>query len=146
MPYSYSPIAKNHIRLLKPAGLGRSTRSTINADLSFSVVTVPIASDHLYTAVSYAWGLGAACQEVRLDGYGFAIRQNLWSCLHYLMLLKTHPHHHTPWDYIWVDAICINQSSEKEKNQQVRAMDKVYSNAMEVSAWFGLQRLPHWFQ
>jgi hypothetical protein len=146
MPYSYSPIAENHIRLLKPAGLDRSTRRTINTDLSFSVVTVPIASDHLYTAVSYAWGLGAACQEVRLDGYGFAIRQNLWSCLHYLMLLRTHPHHHTPWDYIWVDAICINQSNEKEKNQQVRAMDKVYSNAVEVSAWLGLQRLPHWFQ
>lgn len=62
------------------------------------------------------------------------------------MLLKTNPHHHTLWDYIWVDAICVNQSNEKEKNQRVRAMGKVYSNAVEVSAWLGLQRLPHWFQ
>ena len=143
MRYSYSPIIESHIRLLNPAGLDPCTRRTINTDLSFSIVTVPIASAHLYTAVSYVWGLGAACQEVRLDGYRFAIRQNLWSCLHYLMLLKTHPHQHTLWDYIWVNAICINQSNEKEKNQQVRAMDKVYFNAVEVSAWLGLQRLPH---
>jgi hypothetical protein len=47
---------------------------------------------------------------------------------------------------VWVDAICINQKDEKEKNQQVRAMSEVYSQAVEVSAWLGPQRLPNWMQ
>lgn len=49
-------------------------------------------------------------------------------------------------DYLWVDAICINQSDGEEKNQQVRAMNRVYSNAVEVTAWLGLQRLPGWIK
>jgi hypothetical protein len=57
-------------------------------------------------------------------------------------LLRTHG----DWTHIWVDAVCINQSDEGEKSQQVRTMDKVYLNAVEVSAWLGLQRPPNWMQ
>ncbi|GAB7328372.1 hypothetical protein MBLNU13_g00356t1 [Cladosporium sp. NU13] len=143
MQYSYTPIQANHIRLLKPARhAGLSSQSI----LTFTVETYPIATAPPYTAVSYVWGLVSASQEIRLDGRSFAIRQNLWSCLYYLLLSTTKPNHDIDWTHIWVDAICINQRDEREKSHQVRAMDKVYSNAVAVSAWLGLNRAPNWMQ
>ena len=118
----------------------------INTGLAFTVETFAIAAAPLYTAVSYVWGLGDASQKIYLNNSEFAVRQNIWSCLHYLFLLRTNSHYRAWWDYIWVDAICINQSDGKEKNEQVRAMDRIFSSAVEVTAWLGLQRLPNWIQ
>ncbi|KAF2824324.1 hypothetical protein CC86DRAFT_457122 [Ophiobolus disseminans] len=39
--------------------------------------------------------------------------------------------------YIWVDAICINQHSTKDKNCQVRIMDRVYRQAGKALIWLG---------
>ena len=64
--------------------------------------------------------------------------------MYYLLLSMTN--HNIDWTHIWVDAICINQRDEREKSQQVRAMDKVYSNAVAMSAWLGLHRAPNWMQ
>jgi len=38
---------------------------------------------------------------------------------------------------IWVDQICIDQSSTQERNHQVRLMSKVYTQASEVLIWLG---------
>ena len=117
---------------------------TVGETPSFTVHTFRIDAAPLYTAVSYVWGMGAASQTINLDYSSFAVRQNLWSCLHYL--LATNAHRTRVWEYIWVDAICINQADDKEKSKQVRAMDRIFSNAMEVTAWLGLQRLPGYIQ
>lgn len=143
MQYSYTPVPANHIRLLKPA---RHPGQHSPFPLAFSVETYPLAKAPPYTAVSYVWGRAAASREIYLDGHAFAIRTNLWSCLDNLTLLKTNSYHDTHWTHVWVDAICINQKDEKEKSQQVRAMSEVYSQAVEVSAWLGPQRLPNYMQ
>ncbi|KAE9373588.1 hypothetical protein N431DRAFT_407221 [Stipitochalara longipes BDJ] len=39
--------------------------------------------------------------------------------------------------YIWIDAICINQKDEAEKNVQIAMMDEIYSGARRVIAWLG---------
>jgi hypothetical protein len=44
---------------------------------------------------------------------------------------------------MWVDAICIDQRSDDEKNAQVRRMDETYRSAAHVSVWLGLPRLPY---
>lgn len=143
MTFSYDKIPRGFIRLLKPAPLHHVT---INTSLAFTVEIHPVAFAPPYTAVSYVWGLGAASQIVYLNGKAFPIRQNLWSCLHYLFLHRTNMHLASLWNHIWVDAICINQSDGDEKNEQVRAMDTVFSHAVEVTAWLGLHRLPSWIQ
>lgn len=144
MQYSYAPVRAKHIRLLKPV---RQTGASNNPVLTFAVETYNITRAPPYTAVSYVWGLAAASRKILLDGHEFAIRQNLWSCLYHLALLpRADSYHDSLWTNIWVDAICINQHEEKEKSRQVRAMDEVYSNAVEVSAWLGPQRLPNWMQ
>jgi hypothetical protein len=40
-------------------------------------------------------------------------------------------------EYIWVDAICINQNSLSERASQVRIMDRVYRQARQVFVWLG---------
>lgn len=40
-------------------------------------------------------------------------------------------------DYLWADAICINQADIDEKSMQVSMMDKIYSLATHVIAWLG---------
>lgn len=38
---------------------------------------------------------------------------------------------------VWADAVCIDQSNVAERNIQVQAMTKVYSQAYEVAVWLG---------
>lgn len=121
-------------------------RTDMHTGLSFIAQQFPLNSTPPYTAISYVWGLEAASQTIRLDGFDFAVRQNLWSCLYYLLRLRATPYHHVQWEFIWADAICINQSDGREKSEQVSAMDKVFSTAVEVTAWLGLQRLPQYIQ
>src|SRR5438552_3565789 len=40
-------------------------------------------------------------------------------------------------NFLWADALCINQDSEAEKIHQVRAMGDIYSRAEAVMAWLG---------
>lgn len=39
---------------------------------------------------------------------------------------------------IWVDALCINQMDQKERDQQFSLMGDIYRNAQYVHAWLGL--------
>jgi hypothetical protein len=38
---------------------------------------------------------------------------------------------------LWIDALCINQSNPEERNQEVRRMAEIYSEADEVLIWLG---------
>ncbi|KAK4539372.1 hypothetical protein LTR36_011002 [Oleoguttula mirabilis] len=89
-----------------------------------------------YTAVSYTWGAEAATEVIRIDGFSFPVKPNLWSCLYYLR--------QSEWRYLWVDAICINQNDSSEKTEQVRVIDRIYGDAAVVSAWLGLLPFPDW--
>ncbi|OCK74097.1 hypothetical protein K432DRAFT_311387 [Lepidopterella palustris CBS 459.81] len=55
-------------------------------------------------------------------------------------LLKLKSHRIRP---IWIDALCINQAEDsqalKERAQQIRIMRRVYSQALEVKIWLGLE-------
>ena len=137
MAFTYHALARDHVRLLKvpdPWIQGQ------NEQLQFTVLTVPLSSAPAYSAISYVWGLGSASKEIYLDGRTFAVRTNLWSCLHYIRKYQQFAYARCAWRYIWVDAICINQVNTAERNQQVRMMDRIFSQATEVSAWLGLQQ------
>jgi Heterokaryon incompatibility protein (HET) len=41
----------------------------------------------------------------------------------------------TTW--IWIDALCIDQQNNSERNHQVRVMGKIYEMAIEVLVWLG---------
>ena len=41
------------------------------------------------------------------------------------------------FEYLWVDALCINQNDAQERSEQVRNMRQIYSRADEVFSWVG---------
>lgn len=44
-----------------------------------------------------------------------------------------------PDDYIWIDAICINQQDLQERGAQVQLMDSIYRGANYVIVWLGVE-------
>ena len=38
--------------------------------------------------------------------------------------------------YLWVDAVCINQNDNREKNHQVNLVSDIYSHADRVLVFF----------
>lgn len=62
----------------------------------------------------------------------FRIRRNLYQAL---LRLRSRVHSVN----LWIDAICIDQSSrgEKEKAEQLAMMDKIYNSAANVCIWLG---------
>ena len=75
-----------------------------------------------YDALSYEWGPPSQVCAIEVDGCLLYIRSNLYSYLNLIReqeeVIRT-----------WVDAICIDQSSVDEKNEQVQQMWVVYCNA-----------------
>jgi hypothetical protein len=83
-----------------------------------------------YEAVSYVWGGEEDPNFIILCDIRFAVTRNLAEALRYLRFPKSDR-------MLWVDAICINQYDEKEKEAQVLSMHLIYKFAKEVIAWLG---------
>ncbi|KAI1394862.1 heterokaryon incompatibility protein-domain-containing protein [Hypoxylon fuscum] len=121
------PLPSSHIRLLKPIVLRQDL-------LSYQLVHFPRNQAPQYTAVSYTWGTEDKSKFILLNDREFRVRPNLWQCLYHLGRASRD----APWNYLWVDAICIDQGSFKDKNLQVFVMDQTYTAALCVSVWLGL--------
>ncbi|KAG7006525.1 hypothetical protein G7Y79_00014g037000 [Physcia stellaris] len=105
-----------------------------------------------YEALSYYWGTdpprhaiwirdssAEARREIRdfqsaaqyfAKSKRFYIRSNLHAAL-------TQFREHNRDVYLWIDALCIDQSQEEEKNHQVSMMSRIYSKAEHVLIWLG---------
>lgn len=132
--YRYSRLAPQQIRLLRPI------YSFDPDDQRFEIRHVSRRAALRYTAVSYTWGDQQSTKIIRLNGKLFPVRPNLLCCLHFLS--KARHKADLGWDWIWVDAICINQQDDREKSEQVGMMDKTYSSAKMVSLWLGDSPVP----
>ena len=111
------------------------TKTAHDRDLRFQFIQAVPSLTQQYTAVSYTWGDDERTETIHVDGQPVLIGPTLWACLHTLR---------RGWQYIWADAICINQDDVAEKNQQVAMMGQIYQNASIVSVWLGLVPLPDW--
>ncbi|KAI3584123.1 heterokaryon incompatibility protein-domain-containing protein [Fusarium oxysporum f. sp. albedinis] len=81
-----------------------------------------------WNAVSYVWGNQSPLCRITVDGLERRITQNVFRILWELR----HPVEKMP---LWIDALCINQDDNKEKNIQVAMMRQVYQNARSVIVW-----------
>jgi hypothetical protein len=145
--YTYTRLPHNEVRLmlLKPG--------CFDDDIYISLITVndtDIGSVHFpYCALSYHWGEGefnntvfiqedARSQPLRtikdvVDAKRpkkLKIKPNLCEVLKRLR-------DEEEIVSLWVDAICINQFDEEEKNEQVMKMALIYSKAYNVNIWLG---------
>lgn len=93
-----------------------------------------------YEALSYTWGDDAATQivevtDTRRSSSAFHsselyVRPNLHVALKHLRDLKSER-------ILWIDALCINQEDEEEKNDQVKRMGDIFRLAYRVVVWLG---------
>lgn len=87
-----------------------------------------------YEALSWCWGTGLrdCAILIRQDGihYRLPTSQQLTVALKYLRLPKDNR-------VLWVDAICINQDDDAERNHQVQLMAQIYTFASQVCIWLG---------
>ena len=81
-------------------------------------------------ALSYEWGNPKEKAPVFLDGTEFNITLNLEKALRHLRFADV-PR------VLWVDAICINQSSIQERGEQVALMGQIYTSSSTDLLWVG---------
>ena len=128
MGFRYQPLNPNEIRLLKPLS-GPS-----NA-LSFKIIHISLVSQPPYRALSYTWGPPPDTYTILLNGQPFPIRSNLYDALQQVQSSKLVD------QYLWVDAICINQGGDDdashEKSLQITLMTQIYEQATKVLIWLG---------
>jgi hypothetical protein len=106
----------------------------------FDIATCP-----KYDALSYTWGTDndATNCDTLLNGWPITIRENLFDALHAIFARERQQSKSsgTPEQsarlYYWIDALCINQESVPERNQQVQLMGLIYSQASLVRVWLG---------
>lgn len=161
--YAYLPLLQPHsIRLLRLLPSDRDSCSLRGELFEYHLRKSDKPSYH-YEALSYCWGgeekpqsisihgqsprsrprsrsLGkweGARQETeplalyrRHEGSVLNITQNLYAAL---LRLRDHGCSRT----LWVDAVCINQEDEKEKEKQIPLMAEIYAKAFRVVVWLG---------
>ena len=101
-----------------------------NESIDGAILHVSLDDHPSYEALSYTWGNGVSLHPINVDGCTFMVTRNLLAALKRLRL----PHQDR---YLWVDAICINQSDIPERNHQVTQMHWMYQVAERVIVWLG---------
>lgn len=88
-------------------------------------------STPIYTAISYVWGSSEANSTIILNGEDY---QTTSSALTALKGLRSR------WrkKRFWIDAICIDQTSNADKAEQISIMAGIYRNAKQVTVWLGV--------
>ena len=107
----------------------------------FTLEAAPLAdlSSINYRCLSYTWGQAQHASDVRkvqIDGQDFFVRQNLHDFL-------VNAGSRRQAGLFFIDAICINQLSSREKECQVQEMARVFRHADQVIAWLGTPSREH---
>ncbi|KAI1034355.1 hypothetical protein LB504_004540 [Fusarium proliferatum] len=98
--------------------------------LTGTLRTVDLQTLPKFTALSYVWGHDSS-HKIACNGGDINITQ---SCYEALASLRESCR---PLR-IWVDAICINQEDNSEKEQQIVLMGSIYTLAETVYVWLGV--------
>jgi hypothetical protein len=97
-----------------------------------------------YICVSYVWGPPEDVHCIYLNGQPFRVRRNLLEFLETVSSQSINPKPKSPrLDFrqaatsLWIDALCIDQENNGERNHQVQQMGKIFEHAQRVIAWIG---------
>lgn len=128
--YVYTRLSEpRQIRLLRlhPAS------SPDDPELSVDLVTTLLDAAPPFNALSYAWGDPLPRNEICCSGRAVDIGPSLYGALRYLRTLNTGIQD----NWLWADALCINQDDNAEREAQVRIMGDIYSAATFTVIWLG---------
>jgi hypothetical protein len=133
--YTYKPLCASdavRVLVLKP-------NSDFNADLEGEIIQYRRSemfsntdSDAHYDAISYTWGHPTFSCQLFCDRHSSVlnITLNVDSMLRHLRTTSSRC-------YLWIDAVCLNQSDATEKKEQIPLMGEIYREAKEVRIWLG---------
>ncbi|KAF2475060.1 uncharacterized protein BDR25DRAFT_214257, partial [Lindgomyces ingoldianus] len=76
------------------------------------------------------WGHRMHQGEIQLQGHPMAVTENLYLALQNLRSTKE-------YRTLWIDALCINQSQQEEREKRVPLMSSIYKKARSVVIWLG---------
>ncbi|KAF2675322.1 hypothetical protein BT63DRAFT_34385 [Microthyrium microscopicum] len=105
-----------------------------NGRLAGELIVIDLDHPLVFDAVSYVWGKRIDqgkifCKRTSGDGYGeIRLTANGEDALKRFQ-------YRTKSRLLWIDAVTINQKSDKERNHQVAIMSQVYSVARSVLVW-----------
>jgi hypothetical protein len=129
--FQYTPInsASGEIRVL------RLHEAVFRSDaVVVDLVTINIrdANRPNFGALSYHWGELVFDHAIVCSGKQLSVNASLHACLR---------RHRSDWfekpEFLWVDAICINQKDTNELNQQLPLIGDIYRGALTVFIDFG---------
>jgi hypothetical protein len=146
--YVYTPVdsAKSEIRLLKlPFSVKHCFGRKVPEPVQATLTNYFLPSDELrqrqrfwrtvhlpaYDALSYVWGDPSRTHEIWIGGRVLKITASLHAAL--MQLMDFSPIN----QYVWVDAICINQEDLEERSAQVPLMRQIYHFASNVKISLG---------
>jgi hypothetical protein len=129
--YIFAPLSKTTdvIRLLRllPSD---DTSSRLSCELFEFPLQASDENYQPYEALSYVWGGEEKPCSVLIDELRLGITSNLDAALRRLR-------HKCLPRVLWIDAVCINQYDNKEKEGQIRFMTIIYAKASRVLVWLG---------
>jgi hypothetical protein len=91
------------------------------------------STEEQYTCLSYVWGDPNKGQYILVNGHLLWIGQNLHDFLTSARKMRS-----LTTQYLWIDAICIDQTHTTEREHQVQQMGHIYSHAENVISWLGI--------
>ncbi|KAI1842247.1 hypothetical protein JX266_011532 [Neoarthrinium moseri] len=129
------------IRLLKPITTTTATGATCEDEstVRYCLQEFTCNESPAYVALSYVWGpANLSIDEcIIVNDVKRTIHRNLSLALRDVASSISGGNSEEACDYIWVDAICIDQSNNAEKEQVVPHMGQIFSSAARVYAWLG---------
>ncbi|KAL1642598.1 hypothetical protein SLS58_005367 [Diplodia intermedia] len=131
--YHYEPLSNSttQFRLLKLLPGKDDEELKCKLEVHFRRSSGKGAATPSYCAISYVWGPELEtpptirCHERRVE-----IQPSLEDALRRLR-------EKSGSQYLWTDAICIDQGNEDEKKSQILEMGSVYQDATKVYVWLG---------
>jgi hypothetical protein len=113
--------------------------ATSDSPIECFLETFSLNDNLQYLALSYVWGDPKIRCDITVNGIRLPVTTNLAAALRQLrtesnkdrLPLKNLP------SFLWIDAICIDQSNMPERSSQVCLMGKLYRRAKTVIAWLG---------
>lgn len=131
LEYAYTTLSVNsNIRLLRLLPAAQTYEDELRVELIEYDVQSCDDRAHPYEALSYCWETLDKPREVLLSGRTLAITENLHAALVQLR-------HRAFERVLWIDAICIDQSNDREKEIQILMMGEIFAKARSVLVWLG---------
>jgi hypothetical protein len=94
-----------------------------------SLKQVPLFDAPPYMALSYCWGESSNKLPITVNGRAVNVTSNLHAALTRLRSDGV--------EFIWVDALCINQDDKEERSIQIGRTGTIYKQAKQVVIWLG---------